>query len=232
MPRLTKWYIRYGSTSLVLAYNPASRYAGQFNAIARHELPMRDLFTMLEKPGFRLGRTNPNIDPQGRDLIYMLELAQTKFGLPAGAVQKILGGPLASASSPQICPAAALFTRLKSGDFDAVGAYQFQAIQSHLPYITLPAEIDLGIAALAHHYATATLTIAGHQVTHGAPLVLDITTLGTTDQVAADAFVKFVLSPGGLMLDKQLGFNLLTPTPYGDLGAIPGAIRNELNTAA
>jgi molybdate/tungstate transport system substrate-binding protein len=229
MPKLTKWYVRYASTSLVLAYSPASKYAGQFKAIAQHTLPIRNLFTLMGKPGFRLGRTDPNIDPQGRDLIYMLELAQTKFGLPAGALQKILRGPLASASSPQICPAAALFSRLKSGKFDAVGVYQFQAIEMHLPYLTLPAEIDLGIASLAHHYSTAKLTIAGHVVTRGAPLELDITTLGTTGQAAADAFVKFVLSPGGLLLHKQLGFNLLAPTPYGNRNAIPGAIRNELN---
>jgi molybdate/tungstate transport system substrate-binding protein len=232
MPKSTRWYIRYAATSLVLAYNPAGPFAGRFTAIAQHKLPMRALFPMMERRRFRLGRTDPNIDPQGRDLIYMLELAQTRFHLPAGAVQKILRGPLPSARSPQICPAAALLARLQSGRFDAVGAYQFQAIEMHLPYITLPAEIDLGIAGLAHHYSTAKLTIAGHVVKHGAPLVLDITTVGTADQAAADAFVQFVLSPGGLLLHKELGFTLLTPTPYGDKNAIPSAIRSELNTAA
>ncbi len=50
-----------------------------------------DLFTLLQTPGFKLGRTDPNIDPQGRDFIYMLELAQMHYHLPADTVSKILG---------------------------------------------------------------------------------------------------------------------------------------------
>jgi molybdate/tungstate transport system substrate-binding protein len=232
VPRHTRWWIRFAATSLVLAYSPTSKFASQFEAIARRRQPMRDLFTLMEKPGFRLGRTDPNVDPQGRDLVYMLELAQTKYHLPAGAVQKILRGPLASARSPQISASASLVAKLRSGRVDAAALYQSQAIELREPYITLPAEIDLGIPALAPHYSTARITLANHVVTRGAPLVLDITTLGTTGQAAADAFVKFVLSPGGLVLHKQLGYNLLTPTPYGDKSAIPKSIRNELATAA
>jgi molybdate/tungstate transport system substrate-binding protein len=232
LPRYTRWWIEYAATSLVLAYSPTSKFASQLTAIAHGSEPIRDLFTVLEKPGFRLGRSDPNTDPQGRDLIYLLELAQTKYGLPPGAVQKILRGPLASARSPQISTGAAVLAKLQSGRIDAAALYQAQAIELREPYITLPAEIDLGIPSLAQHYSTAKITLADHVVAHGMPLVLDITTLGTTDQPAADAFVKFVLSPGGLVLHKQLGYTLLTPTAFGDKSAIPKSIRNELAAAS
>ncbi|HEX9030919.1 MAG TPA: extracellular solute-binding protein [Streptosporangiaceae bacterium] len=234
-PAFSKWYIQYASTSIVLAYNPASKYASQFEAIAAGKKPMSDLFSILAQPGFQLGRTDPNTDPQGRAFIYMLELAQMKYHLPKSIVTKILGGPPASANSTQIFEEAALDSRLQAGQLDAASAYLSQAKQLHLHYITLPADINLGDAALAAQYATASITITdnGQQVTKtGAPLTLDITTIsGTKDQAAGNAFVAFVLSPAGRALyANQGGYTLLTPTASGDTSAIPASIRKELGS--
>ncbi|MBV9383373.1 MAG: substrate-binding domain-containing protein, partial [Streptosporangiaceae bacterium] len=82
-PKYTKWYIPYAGTSMVVAYNPKSKYASQFKAIADGSKPVSDLFTLLQTPGLKLGRTDPNVDPQGRDFIYMLELAQSHYHLPS-----------------------------------------------------------------------------------------------------------------------------------------------------
>src|ERR1022692_2759030 len=90
-PKFTKWYVQYASTQIVLAYNPKSKYASQFKALASGKEPIKNLFSLLQKPGFKLGRTDPNIDPQGRSFIYMLELAQMHFHLPADTVTKIIG---------------------------------------------------------------------------------------------------------------------------------------------
>jgi molybdate/tungstate transport system substrate-binding protein len=231
----SKWYVQYASTSIVLAYNPASKYARQFEAIAAGKAPMSDLFTLLAQPGFQLGRTDPNTDPQGRAFIYMLELAQMKYHLPNAIVTKILGGPLASANSTQIFEEAALDSRLQAGQLDAASAYLSQARQLHLHYITLPADINLGDATLADQYARASITITGNgqQVTKtGAPLTLDITTIsGTRDQAAGNAFVAFVLSGAGRALyANQGGYTLLTPTASGDISAIPASIRKELGS--
>ena len=92
-PKFTKWYIQYAGTEMVVAYNPSGKFASQFNAIASGKKPVKDLFTLLQQPGLKLGRTDPNIDPQGRDFIYMLELAQMYYHLPSDTVTKILGGP-------------------------------------------------------------------------------------------------------------------------------------------
>ncbi len=231
--KFTKWYVQYASTSIVVAYNPKSKFAPQFKAIASGKKPLSDLFRLMEQPGFKLGRTDPNIDPQGRAFIYMLELAQMKYHLPKGTVTKILGGPLASTKSNQIFEEAALDARLQAGQVDAASAYLSQARQLHLSYISLPPDINLGEAAMANQYAKASITITGttgKETKTGSPLVLDITTIsGAKDAAAGNAFVAYVLSPAGRALyARQGGYTLLTPTLTGPSGAVPASIRKEL----
>jgi molybdate/tungstate transport system substrate-binding protein len=233
--KFTKWYVQYASTSIVLAYNPASKYAPQFQAIASGKKPISDLFTIMQQPGFQLGRTDPNTDPQGRAFIYMLELAQMKYHLPKDTVTKILGGPPASPKSTQIFEEASLDSRLQAGQLDAASAYLSQAKQLHLHYITLPADINLGDASFADQYAKASITIttsSGPDTKTGSPLTLDITTItGAKDAAAGSAFVAYVLSPAGRALyAKQGGYTLLTPTLTGPASAVPASIRKELGS--
>jgi molybdate/tungstate transport system substrate-binding protein len=231
--KFSKWFVQYASTSIVVAYNPASKYGPQFNAIASGKKPLSDLFTLMEQPGFMLGRTDPNTDPQGRAFIYMLELAQMKYHLPADTVTKILRGPLASAKSTQIFEEAALDSRLQAGQVDAASAYLSQARQLHLHYIALPPDINLGDASFATQYAKASITItgtAGKETKTGSPLTLDISTIsGAKDSAAGNAFVAYVLSPAGRALyAKQGGYTLLTPTLTGAMSAVPATVRKEL----
>jgi len=228
-PKFTNWYVQYAGTSIVVAYNPKSKYASQFAALASGKEPLKDLFTLMEQPGFKLGRTDPNTDPQGRDFIFMLELAQSYYHLPAGTVTKILGGPASSASSPEIFAEASLDATLESGQLDASSAFITQAIELHLPYIKLPAAINLGSFADAALYKKASITITGGKVKKGSPQVIDITTIGTPTP-AAVAFVQYTLSKTGLAQYKQGGFTLLTPTAFGSAGGIPPAIKSELGT--
>ena len=147
MPKYTKWYVQYASTQIVVAYNPSSKYASDFKAYADGSKPLSGLFTLMQTSGFKLGRTDPNTDPQGRAFIYMLELAQPYYHLPSDTVSKILGtSDFGTANSSQIFSEAALPATLQSGQLDASSAYLSQAIQLHLPYIALPAAINLGSA--------------------------------------------------------------------------------------
>jgi len=230
-PKFTKWYVQYAGTQMVVAYNPKGKYASQFKAIADGKKPIKDLFTLLQTPGLKLGRTDPNIDPQGRDFIFMLMLAQKYYHLPADTVTKILGGPAASPSSSQIFAESSLDSTLESGQLDAASAFITQAIELHLSYIKLPAAINLGSFADADQYAKATLTISppgGPKATkNGSPQVIDITIIGKPTP-AGIAFVAYTLSQQGLAQYKQGGFTLLTPTLTGPSSAVPSQIRSEL----
>jgi molybdate/tungstate transport system substrate-binding protein len=232
-PKFTKWYVQYAGNSMVLAYNPNSKYASQFKAYADGSKPLSGLFTLLQTPGLKLGRTDPNIDPQGRDFIYMLELAQSYYHLPSDTVSKILGTTdFGTATSPQIFAESSLDATLQSGQLDASSAFLTQAIELHLDYIPLPSAINLGDVALAAQYAKATVTVTsnGQKTTKsGSPQWIDITIIGKPTP-AAIAFVKYTLSPAGLALYKTGGFRLATPVVTGDSSAIPAAIKSELGS--
>ena len=227
-PKFTKWYIQYAGTSMVVAYNPNGKYASQFKAIADGSKPLSDLFTLLQTPGLKLGRTDPNIDPQGRDFIYMLELAQAYYNLPSDTVAKILGTTdFGTANSPEIYAESALDSILESGQLDAASAFITQAIELHLDYIKLPAIINLGSFADAARYHQASVTIKGGVVKHGSPQVIDITIIGTPTP-AAIAFVRYTLSAAGLAEYKHGGFFMITPTVFGSRSSVPSAILSEL----
>ncbi len=134
-PKFTKWYVQYAGTSMVVAYNPNGKYASKFKAIADGSEPLKDLFTLLQTPGLKLGRTDPNADPQGRDFIFMLELAQSYYHLPSDTVTKIIGSPINSSTSSQIYAESSLDSTLESGQLDAASAFITQAKELNLAYV-------------------------------------------------------------------------------------------------
>jgi molybdate/tungstate transport system substrate-binding protein len=230
-PKFTKWYIPYAGTSMVIAYNPKSKYASEFKAYADGSKPLGTLFsTLLQTPGLKLGRTDPNTDPQGRDFIFMLELAQKYYHLPSDTVSKILGtSNLGTSNNSQIYAESSLDSTLQSGQLDASSAFVTQAIELHLDYIPLPTAINLGDAALASTYATATVKLENGMTKSGSPQVIDITSIGTPTP-AGTAFIAYTLSPTGLAQYKAGGFKLITPTVVGDKSAVPSAVLSELGS--
>ena len=227
-PKFTQWYVQYAGTSIVIAYNPHSRYAKQFRAYAAGKLPLAGLFRLLETPGLRLGRTDPNIDPQGRNFIEMVELAQSFYHLPSNTAAKILGTKtFGTANSSEIFAESALPSILQSGQLDAASAYIHQATELHLSYIKLPDAINLGNFADAALYHKASVTIKGGVVKHGSPQVIDITIIGTPT-AAAIAFVRYTLSAAGVAEYRRGGFTVLTPALVGTVTAVPSPILSEL----
>jgi molybdate/tungstate transport system substrate-binding protein len=223
---MTSWYVQFATSPLVVAYSPRSRFASQLSAIARGQKPLADLFTLMEQPGFLLGRTNPQTDPQGQAFYEMVELAQSELHLPATTVSRVLG-PLDNPS--QVFAETTLESRLQAGQLDAASAFLSQAVELHLPYIALPAAMNFGNPALASRYATASVNLGKGQVVHGVPLVLDITTLGKREPQAADAFVAYALSPAGRRALRTGGYTLLTPTVFGNRSAVPAEVRKDLS---
>ncbi len=76
------WYVPFARTSLVIGYNPNSKFAADFQAAASGSKPW---YQVLEESGMRIGRTDPALDPKGVRTIILMELAQqyyhqSKFG--------------------------------------------------------------------------------------------------------------------------------------------------------
>lgn len=124
------------STQMVIAYSSSSRFAKLFRNAAAGKLPW---FKALERPGVRFGRTDPVIDPQGRNIVLTMQLAAMYYKRP-DLVHKILGKV---ENTRQIFTEASLLSRLEAGQIDASSGYLSAVTAHHLPYIKLPAAINL-----------------------------------------------------------------------------------------
>jgi molybdate/tungstate transport system substrate-binding protein len=144
-------------TSMVIAYSSKSRFAAQFAAAAAGTRGAMPWWQILGQRGIRFGRTDPATDPQGRNIIFVMQLAAQHYKQP-DLVERVIGDPL---SVKQTFGEPSVMERLQSGELDAAAAYRVQPAPLDLPYVTLPPEINLGDDRFAKQYATATLTING-----------------------------------------------------------------------
>lgn len=223
-PQFTNWAVGYASSPLVLAYSDKSPYAAQLNAIAKGQKPLSSLFSIMERSGFHLGRTNPETDPQGSLFILMLQLAQKQLHLPQTTVSNILGS---NDNPQQIFSETGILSRLQAGQLDAASAYLPEAIQRHLPYIAFPKTMNLGDPSMAKTYASVKITLKNGKTMQGSPIEVYITTVGKPTP-AGVAFVRFALSAQGKKLMQQEGYNLTAPVVWGKRSDIPASILAEL----
>ena len=215
---------------MVVAYNPKSKYASQFKAIADGKKPLKDLFTLLETPGFKLGRTDPNIDPQGRDFIYMLELAQMLLP-PAGEHGgKILGG------ADRLAELVPDLRRVLAGLDAAVRPARRGQRVHHPGDRAAPAlhhaagRDQPGRLRRAAQYAKATMTITARRAEvdqDGSPLVIDITIIGKPTP-AGDRVRRVHAVPGGPGPVQAGRVHAADADGDRDSSAVPAAMQSEL----
>jgi molybdate/tungstate transport system substrate-binding protein len=142
-------------TEMVIAYSPKSKYAQAFaDAGKPGAMPW---WQILQQRDIRFGRTDPATDPQGRNIIFALQLAETYYKQP-GLAAKILGETVNAA---QIFSEPTVEARLQSGELDAASAYKIQPGPFDLPYVSLPPEINLGNQSMHALYAQTSLDLGG-----------------------------------------------------------------------
>jgi molybdate/tungstate transport system substrate-binding protein len=178
-------------TEMVIAYSPHSQYAA---ALAKAGASgAKPWWQILETPGFRFGRTDPNTDPQGLNVIFMMQLAERYYHQP-GLANKILGPQI---NPQQIFQEPQVMARLQAGQLDASSAYKTQPAALGLPFLSLPPEINLGSASMEKEYQQASLTLNGK--THRpSPLVFYSAVLKDAPQPKLAArFVAWLRGPEG-----------------------------------
>ncbi len=172
-------------TEMVIAYCPSSSFAGRFQAAG--ESNGDPWWRILEEPGLRFGRTDPVTDPQGRNIIFVMQLAARLYHQP-DLVERILGADI---NPRQIFTEPTIQARLQSGQLDAASAYKIQPGPFHLPYLSLPKEINLG-ASPAATYAEAGLMLNG-KTYHPEPLIYYAAALkGAPHPAAAARFLEWL----------------------------------------
>ncbi|HET8990628.1 MAG TPA: extracellular solute-binding protein [Acidimicrobiales bacterium] len=133
-------YTVFGASTLVLGYDPHSRFA--------RALRTEPWYDVVGRPGFRLGRTDPATDPKGVlavDALRGVALSYDRPRLDALAT-----------SSADVFPETALVGELQAGQLDAGFFYALEARAAHL------ATVPLVGTGLAGEFTVAVLNRAPH----------------------------------------------------------------------
>ncbi|MCU1255422.1 MAG: extracellular solute-binding protein family 1, partial [Candidatus Angelobacter sp.] len=147
-----------------------------------------DLWKVLLEPELRFGRTDPVVDPQGRNIIFTVMLA-AKTNKHADLVEKILGPAI---NEKQIFTEPTVMARLQSGELDAASAYKIQPGPLNLPYVPLPAEINLSGQNVRAEHPDITLSVGGKSYAPE-PLIYYAAVLkDATNAKGAKAFVEWL----------------------------------------
>lgn len=171
------WYSDLASSPLVIGYNPNSKFASKLN--------QGDWYKVMLEPGFRLGRTDPKLDPKGVLTDTLVKDEAAKVGDPS-LFSKLF---VSAENSAQIFPEAALVGRLESGQLDAGFFYENEAKMAKIPFIQTG--IPLG--------AEFTVSILN----------------GAKNLKGAIAFVNFLYSAQGQKLLNSVGLVPEKPTVHG-----------------
>lgn len=187
-------------TEMVIAYSPKSRFASQFAAAAAGKA---DVWDVLQQPGLRFGRTDPLTDPQGRNIIFTVMLAAKNSNRP-NRVKNILGPVI---NPKQIFTEPTVQARLQSGELDAASAYKIQPGAFHLPYVSLPAAINLSGENIASESPDLKLLMNGKTFTPE-PLIYYAAALNAApNKKGAAAFVEWLKGREAQSIFRQFEYD-------------------------
>ena len=230
-PTIMPWAVPVASQPLVVMYNPKSKWAPEFRAIAEGKKPLKDLFTLLETPGLKLGRTDPETDPQGQAFVLMVHLATKLYGLPADTPSKVLG---AVENPNEVFNETTLPSEVQSGAIDASSGFLPQAMSLKLPYVALPPSLDFADGAQAKTYAEASVVLPNGTKVVGAPLAIWAGPLFESGSHTGLGvrFLEFIDSRTGQALMRKYGFSSVNLAVYGRSDLVPAALDRELKANA
>jgi len=115
------WYAPFASTKLVLGYNRSSSFASA--------LRTKPWYQVIDQSGFRLGFTDPKLDPKGVLTVAALDAAAKKYNDPG--LTQIAG------DQSDLFPEEDLVGRLQSGQLDAGFFYTVEASAAKIPIVSL-----------------------------------------------------------------------------------------------
>lgn len=217
-----QWLVKFATAEMVIGYSPTGRFHVDLDKAKKGEIPWYQVVSM---PGFKFGRTDPDLDPKGYYMIIASNLANIYYN-DQTIKQKILGE---ERNPKQIFPEETLKTVLESGQLDAIAVYKHEAVARGLSYIELPSQINLANPAFSDFYRKASYTLDTGQTIYGEPIYFSTTipeaTVNNLD--GAISFVRFLLSTtdGEHILESQ-GLNYIKPIVEGKLDKVPFPIRS------
>jgi molybdate/tungstate transport system substrate-binding protein len=216
---LVRWYSTIFGNAMVLGYNPNSRFAADLKQVDASEV---QLYEILQRKGFRLGRGDPELEPKGYRTLFLFDLAERYYRRP-GLAKKILdnvGHPTL------IFPEEQLVARLEAGQLDAGIFYRNEVAEHGLPFVTFPRELGLSDPELNSWYGTATYASPRGVGYSGSAIVYSITIPeNSPNRAGAIALVAFFLSDEGRKIIEKHALRILQPVVSGETAAVPPTLQ-------
>jgi molybdate/tungstate transport system substrate-binding protein len=204
LPAHGSWYATFASNAMVIAFTEGSAGARDITA---------DTWpSVLRRPGVRIGRADPALDPAGYRALMLLQLAERHYRTP-GLERAILANSGARYTRPKSVELTAL---LQAGHLDYAIVYRTVARAAGLIFLELPPEIDLSDPEHDRQYAAARVDIPRKRRTQDGQLsfvggaIAYAITIPTRapNPAAARAFVRFVLGSEGRAILARHGFRI------------------------
>jgi molybdate/tungstate transport system substrate-binding protein len=223
---LVEWLVKFASAEIVIAYSSVSHFHVE---LEKAKIGLIPWYRVLSQPGFKFGRTDPELDPKGYYMVITAKLANIYYN-DKNIGQRILGQ---DRNPRQVFPEESLITTLETGQLDAIAAYKHEAIARGLPYITLPSQINLASPTYSDIYKKASYTLITGNIIYGEPIYFSVTIPEATasNLQGAISFVTFLLSTDSKRILQNQGLNYIKPIAEGKVDKMPFAIRNAISMA-
>lgn len=203
MPAHVSGYVEFARNRMVLAYTDRSRHAD--------EITGDSWWRIVQREGVEVGRSDPELDPNGYRTLLVWQLAERHHAEPGLAARLLAASPPRNVRPKE----ADLIGLLQAGEFDYIWSYESIARATGLRFVQLPSEIDLSDPARADEYATASVEVrgarTGEMVTfRGRPIVyaFAVPDAAPHPELAA-RFTEFLLSPRGRAILRREGLDVV-----------------------
>jgi molybdate/tungstate transport system substrate-binding protein len=241
------WSIIFATNKMALAYTDKSQFAS--------EVDSSNWFDVVNRPGVRLGLSDPRFDANGYRVLMTVKLAESYYnraGLFASTFGDVFRVPIRAAdargsstiSVPEVLETKSgshivlrpysvnLLPLLSTGDIDYAFEYESVIKQHGLEYVPLPPQINLGDPAYAADYARVSVKLDFQRFASvkpefaGEPIRYGVTIPSNAQHPEAAAqLLAFLLGPEGQSIMAQNYQPMITPAPTDDLADLPEAVK-------
>jgi molybdate/tungstate transport system substrate-binding protein len=213
-PPYAAWYASIARNAITFVYTEKSKYAGEINS--------SNWYKVLARPGVEIGRSNPDTDPSGYQTVQMLNLAEKYYKAPGLEESILANAPPVNMRDTET----SLISALQLGQIDYLAIYRSDALQHHLKFIELPAEINLSDPADAAAYKEGIAHTKNGDLT-ATPIVYAMTIInGAQNAEAAVNYVALLLGQQGQAVMKDAGFGVFNPSYAKHPEAMPVELRS------
>ena len=209
------WYLGFVSNQITFAYTSHSKGASQLTA--------SNWYKVLAQPGVRIGRSNPAADPSGYQTLQMLQLANGYYHDPRLSASVLTNSPASSVAETET----SLIAALQSGQIDYLAIYRSNALEEHLKYIALPAQVNLSNPTMAAAYGKVTIHAGALGPLTAKPIIYGLTIPSNApDPALGQKFISFVLSPRGQAIMHGNGFVVISPALASSQRKLPPSLQS------